>query len=291
MNHRNPTRGRRSSPGGGWLVAVLALIVVVAAGYFLVQRARQPAHAPAAAPTATTAPAPASTAPVVDHPIGKAETGPASASTAPLPALADSDADVIDGLLALAGGHDAGAWLVRQSVIPRIVATVDALPRSDMGRFILPVKPAGGSLQMQQAEGRNVIDAANAQRYAPFMKALAAADPQAVVDWYVRYYPLFQQAYVELGYPKAYFNDRLVAVIDHLLAAPEPSAPLAVVPYKQGYAFADPSLQALSVGQKAMLRIGPANEAAVKAKLRAIRARLVGSGLGKAPAPPTPAAK
>ena len=63
------------------------------------------------------------------------------------------------------------------------------------------------------------------------------------------------------------------------------------MPYKQGYAFADPSLQALSVGQKAMLRIGPANEAAVKAKLRAIRARLVGSGLGKAPASPTPAAK
>ena len=64
-------------------------------------------------------------------------------------------------------------------------------------------------------------------------------------------------------------------MIDHLLAAPAPAQPLPVVPYKQGYVYADPSLQALSVGQKSMIRIGPANEAAVKAKLREIRGLLV----------------
>ena len=37
---------------------------------------------------------------------------------------------------------------------------------------------------------------------------------------YKQYYPLFQQAYVDLGYPEGYFNDRLVEVIDHLLATP-----------------------------------------------------------------------
>ncbi len=277
---------KRSSNVGGWFVAVIALVVVAGAAYFLVQRARQAGTTPAAAPAAsvTSAPAPAGTAPSIAHPIAQAETGPAPAGTAPLPPLADSDARVADSLIALANGGDIGAWLVRQSLIPRIVATVDALPHSGMGRFILPVKPARGSLQLEQANGQSVIGAANATRYAPYMQALASADSQALVDWYVRYYPLFQQAYVELGYPRAYFNDRLIAVIDHLLAAPEPAQPLIVVPYKQAYAFADPALQGLSVGQKAMVRIGPVNEAAVKAKLRDLRARLLGSGLHAAPA-------
>lgn len=279
---------KRSSSGGRWVVAVIALVVVAGAAYFLVQRARQADTKPAVSGApAQSAPASASTAPSIAHPIAQADTGPAPASTAPLPSLADSDANVADSLIALAGGSDMGAWLVRQSVIPRIVATVDALPRSDMGLFILPVKPAKGSLQMDQANGQSTIGAANAARYAPYMQALAAADSQALVDWYVHYYPLFQQAYVELGYPKAYFNDRLIAVIDHLLAAPEPTQPLVVMPYKQGYAFADPALQGLSVGQKAMVRIGSANEAAVKAKLRDLRARLVGSGLHAAPAAAT----
>lgn len=283
---------KRSSSVGGWLAAVIALVVVAVAAYFLVQRARQADNKPSAtAAPAESSPVPASTTPAIAHPIARADTGPASASTVPLPALADSDANVADSLIALASGGDIGAWLVRQSIIPRIVATVDALPHADMGRFILPVKPAKGSLAVEQADGQSMIGAANAARYAPYMQALASVDAQALVDWYVHYYPLFQQAYEELGYPKAYFNDRLIAVIDHLLAAPEPTQPLIVVPYKQAYAFADPALQGLSVGQKAMLRIGPANEAAVKAKLRDLRARIVGSSLHAAPAAATSAAR
>lgn len=45
---------------------------------------------------------------------------------------------------------------------------------------------------------------------------------------YVQLYPLFQQANVELGYPKSHFNDRVVTVIDHLLAAPVQIAALEV---------------------------------------------------------------
>ncbi len=207
---------KRSSSVGGWFIAVIALVVIAGAAYFLVQRARRADTRPAASATPSS-PASSRTAPAIAHPIAQADTGPASAGTAPLPALAESDASVADSLIALANGGDIGAWLVRRSIIPRIVATVDALPNSDMGRFILPVKPATGSLQMEQANGQSVIGAANAQRYAPYMKALAGVDSQALVDWYVHYYPLFQQAYVELGYPKAYFNDRLIAGIDHLL--------------------------------------------------------------------------
>ena len=38
------------------------------------------------------------------------------------------------------------------------------------------------------------------------------------------------------------------------------------------YQYADPKLEALSSGQKLLLRIGPDNEATIKAKLRELRA-------------------
>lgn len=264
----------KRSSGSGWVIAAIVLVAVAVVGYFLVQRARQTA-VPAAVPAASsTAPGTAESAPAIAHPIDQAQSSPAPASTAPLPALANSDVDVADGLVAL-GGTDLGELLVRESIIPRFVATIDALPRDGLSHFILPLHGAKGVLQMQDEQGQQRISDANAERYAPYMRALAKVDSQALVDWYVRHYPLFQQAYAELGYPKGYFNDRLIAVIDHLLAAPQPTQPLLVVPHKQGFAYADPALESLSVGQKSMIRIGSANEAAVKAKLRELRGLLV----------------
>ena len=120
------------------------------------------------------------------------------------------------------------------------------------------------------------MSAGNAARYAPYVQALERTDAKQLAGVYLRFYPLFQQAYEELGYPKAYFNDRLVASIDHLLAAPEPPAPLRLAQPKVLYEFADPELEALSAGHKAMLRLGPDNARRVKAKLRALRAEITG---------------
>ena len=72
-------------------------------------------------------------------------------------------------------------------------------------------------------------------------------------------YPLFQRAYAELGYPDAYFNDRLVEVIDHLLGAAPATEPLRLVRPKIFYQFADPELESLSAGRRLLLRIGNDN--------------------------------
>ena len=50
---------------------------------------------------------------------------------------------------------------------------------------------------------------------------MESVDTGRLAALYVRFYPLFQQAYRDLGYPNGYFNDRLVEVIDHLLVTPE----------------------------------------------------------------------
>ncbi|MEE7561541.1 DUF3014 domain-containing protein, partial [Xanthomonas sp. Kuri4-2] len=193
-----------------------------------------------------------------------------------LPALADSDAAAWDALTAVFGDAPPLGAMLRDHLIARIVVLVDNLTQPSLAPRVLAFRPLPDTLQVaDDGHGGTTLAAANAQRYAPYVQAFTRADAAAWVAAYQRLYPLFQQAYVELGYPKGYFNDRLVAVIDHLLQAPEPAAPQAVVPDGRGrYRFADPSLQSLSVGQKALVRLGPEQETAVKAQLRALRAAL-----------------
>ena len=107
------------------------------------------------------------------------------------------------------------------------------------------------------------------------MKIAAATDPKKLVELYVQLYPLFQQAYEKLGYPKKYFNDRLIVVLDNLLAAPNIKEPVKLVQPKVYYQYADPDLEARSIGQRILMRTGSKNEAAVKAWLREIRQELV----------------
>jgi hypothetical protein len=154
------------------------------------------------------------------------------------------------------------------------VATIDNLPRESYAARLDPVKPMPG-LPVTRGEGSGLVLAPeNSARYAPFIHAMDAMDTQRLADVYRRFYPLFQQAYVELGYPNGYFNDRLVEVIDHLLDAPEVTGPVRLVVPHVLYEYADPDLQAMSSGRKVMVRMGLDNEKRVKAKLRELRAAI-----------------
>jgi hypothetical protein len=279
----NRRTNKRQVSYGSWFVAIVVLVAVCAAAVYLVQKALAPkstqdnTSSSVPAPASSSAPAKSSSVAPIQHPITQAESSPASESTAPLPALADSDTSVLDALSKLASGGDLHALLAPNQLISRTVATIDALPRHSMGSsFILPLRTPKGTLQTTPGSGVTLISPANAGRYDPYMAVLTSVDPHALVAWYRHNYPLFQQAYRELGYPHGYFNDRLIVAIDDMLAAPDLHDPVAVTKSGSRYLFADPSLQGLSNGQKLMVRMGPANEQQFKAKLRMIRSLLAG---------------
>ncbi|XRD90904.1 DUF3014 domain-containing protein [Dyella nitratireducens] len=276
VNRRAP----QQTSYGGWIAAIIVVLAVVVAGIYLVQRAMHPASSPAPSPSPPSTQAvqqPASASSTIQHPIAQANAGPASASTASLPALTDSDASVREMLESMAHGSSFGS-LLQSQIISRVVATVDALPRQGMGSTnILPLRTPSGTMLTQQVNGATVITANNGGRYAPYMTVLNDVDPHALVAWYKHNYPLFQEAYRELGYPHGYFNDRLIVAIDDMLAAPDVRDPVAVVRSGPHYHFVDPQLQSLSNGQKLMVRMGPGNEEQFKAKLRMIRALLAGA--------------
>jgi hypothetical protein len=145
-------------------------------------------------------------------------------------------------------------------------------------------QPPGRFTTTEQG-GRTVVAAENDARYAPWVRLFESADVPRLVALYRSSYPLFQQAYEELGYPGRHFNDRVVEVIDHLLAAPEPEPPIVVEsvtvrgpmqltrPWVH-QVFADPQLESLSAGQKIMVRVGLDNERRLKAQLRRFREAL-----------------
>jgi hypothetical protein len=174
--------------------------------------------------------------------------------------------------LAPAIGADALQYLVPESIVRHLVVTIDNLPRQKVAVSKRPTTAVAGSFLAQGDELHATLDPQNFARYAPMVNAVRQLDMQRVADVYLRYYPLFQDAYQDLGYPNGYFNDRLVQVIDSLLATPQPTGPIELTRPNVMYTFADPTLEARPAGQKLLLRMGPDNAAAIKAKLKELRA-------------------
>ena len=138
-----------------------------------------------------------------------------------------------------------------------------------------------GRFAVAGSEETPTLDPTNYDRYKPLVTLVQSVDDEKLMAIYTRYYPLFQDAYENLGHPPQYFNDRLVEVIDHLLAAPDVKDPVALAQPNVQFEYADDALESRSAGQKVLMRMGSANSAAVKAKLRALRARLVERPPGK----------
>lgn len=256
-------------------LAWIAIAAVLAAGVGVYYwRGTDPVPPPppvATAPAAATAPAPPA-APQVLHPVP-----PPPADAPPLPALGESDAVVNDAVAALVGRDAFARLFFPDGLVRRFVATIDNLPRPTASVRVMPVKAVPGAYAVTAVPGGFAAGADNGLRYRPYVLALEAADAKRLVAAYIRFYPLFDTAYRELGYPNAHFNDRLVAALDDLLAAPDADTAVLVQP-KVLYVYADPTLEARSAGQKIMMRMGSANAARVKDKLRAIRRELTGAG-------------
>ena len=188
-----------------------------------------------------------------------------------LPELKQSDTAMAELFAKLFADRKLDRYFLFENFIERVVVMVDNLPRPQLPVSHRPVKTTPGQFLASGDRDQLTIDPTNYQRYTPLIRMLAALDKQQVVAFYKRLYPLFQQAYEGLGYPNAYFNDRLIEVIDHLLTTPPVVGPVDLVQPKVLYLYADPALEELSAGRKILVRCGPENAAQIKALLHDYR--------------------
>jgi hypothetical protein len=249
------------------LIGVAALIFVMAAAGVYYLRAR---NAPLpAAPLDPASTASSASEPAIAHPLPGAGAG---SPEGPLPDLGSSDSPLRDALAQLAGADAVKSYVAPEDVIRRIVVTIDNLPRQKVAVDKRPATAVGGSFAADGDELHATLNPQNFERYKPLVAVIGKLDMQQLGAVYIRFYPLFQQAYQNLGYPNGYFNDRLVEVIDAMLATPEPKGPIQLVRPNVMYLYADPALETRPAGQKLLIRMGPENTQIIKAKLTELRA-------------------
>ncbi len=257
-----------------WLTGVAVAIAAIVLFYYFLQKVVPVVQNSTPATTAAPPAQPLNNESQILHPMPEDR----SAHAKPLSALNESDGALRQDILGLIGGKSLLEALVFPDLVRRIVATVDNLPRERVAARLLPVKSVPGRFVPSGTPDSPALDSRNSGRYDAYVRLVEALDIRQAIALYVRFYPLFQQAYQELGYPKGYFNDRLITAIDDLLAAPQLHGPLRLAQPKVMYEFADPELESLSAGQKLLIRMGPANAERIKAKLRELRRELTRPG-------------
>ena len=242
-------------------------------------RAGTPSESPAAGTEAGKAEPATSDSGETDDAVDSASE-PAS-STDQLPSLDNSDQPLRESLESTVSPSRFEEFFIPESLIRHFVVTIDNMTRAKLPEKYDFTQPPPGSFRVKQitpADSAEVpryrIDPANFERYERYVVMAETVSLDKMVAIYQRYYPLFQSAYEELGYPDRYFNDRFVEVIDHLLATPDVDRPVELVQPKVFYQFAEQRLEDMSAGRKLMIRIGPDNAARIKARLRDLRQHL-----------------
>jgi hypothetical protein len=213
---------------------------------------------------------------------------PVEAEEEPLPMLVESDPVVLESLGGLLGMPAVTEYIVSDNVISRMVATIDMLGGRQVSSVVQAVQgPAGGFVVTVNDDSESVItneegdpipqyliDPSNYARYTPYVEALEAVDTAELIANYRSLYPLFQEAYRQMGYADANFDARLAVIIDEMLATPDVTGRVNLVKPEAVFLFADPGLESLSAGQKILVRMGSENANRVKSKLAEIRANL-----------------
>lgn len=261
---------------GPFQIGFIVIGIIIAIAYWQFYRSEQQEPVQIAASPPISVP---QTEPVIQHPVTLSPedlkaTEPIIDPEQPLPKLKQSDMPMTEILAKLFSDQKLDRFFLLEHFIERFVVMVDNLPRPQLPTTHRPLKKTTGKFLASGDRDQMIIDPANYRRYTPLVKMLAALDTQRVVTVYKRLYPLFQEAYQSLGYPNAYFNDRLITVIDHLLTTPPVSGPVYLIQPKALYLYAEPAMEELSAGRKILIRSGPENAMQIKAMLHKYRREL-----------------
>jgi hypothetical protein len=257
-----------------YIAAAVAVVGLTIGSVVYIYQGKKPKPVTPPAATAQLPPEPVEPAaeePAVKHPL------PETAAPEALPALDDSSPSLQGAIAGVLGKEFTDKFVIQDQLIRHIVTSIDNLPEQKLAERIRPVKSVPGAFAAGGTVDAPILDSTNYERYKPLVQLIQTTDTQQLVAVYKRYYPLFQEAYANLGHPPEYFNDRLVQVIDHLLETPDVKGPVALTQPGLRYEYADASIESKSAGQKILIRMGSENAAVIKEKLRELRAAVISS--------------
>lgn len=203
----------------------------------------------------------------------RTEAEPAPPPPLELPALGESD-ELVRRLVGELSSHPGLVkWLASEELIQLFVKAVDNVAHGESPGPHLKALAPEESFQVTKHGGKTFVAASSFRRYDLVAAVVASIDTPGAVRLYRDLYPLFEEAYGELGNPDR-FEDSLRRAIDRTLAVPVPEGEVEVRSRITSYRFADPRLEELEEAEKHLLRMGAHNAREVQAKLRAIKSAL-----------------
>jgi hypothetical protein len=262
---RPPTLPPRGSQMAPRVLAAALVIAVLVTGYFVF---RSPGdEAPAEDTAAGTATTPAERSPL--------DLG-AEAAAVEVPPLGESDAFVRQFVSQLSSHPTVASWLATDDLIRSFTVAVTNIAEGQhpAAKNVRALRPSGDF--QASASGEDVyLDPQSYARFTAIATAATSVDAAGAAQLYTTLKPRIEEAYRELGYPDTSFDQTLERAIVVLLQTPVREArPALRTAGAEGYAFADPTLEALQPAQKQLLRFGPDNQRAVQASIRRIAAAL-----------------
>ena len=216
------------------------------------------------------APARRGSSPVPAPAPGAAEPGEEIA----LPPLDESDPLVRDLVVRLSSHPRVAAWLTTDRLIRNFaVSVVNIADGRTPAKHLGKVAPAG-PFQVQGEGEQLYADPRSYARYDGHADAVGALDARGTARLYATLKPRIDEANRELGSQED-FDATLARAIVSLLRTPVVERDVLLRADGVAYAFADPTLEALTPAQRQLLRMGPRNQRIVQDKLREI-ARYLG---------------
>jgi hypothetical protein len=200
---------------------------------------------------------------------------PVAEAAVDLPRLNDSDSFVAEKISELSSGTSLLSYLVDEQLVRRAVVLVENISRGQYPQTALPYKPIVEEMQVSSDDGRLfTMEGVSYTRFDAAVAAFVALDTEQTVGLYRLLSPLLQQAYAEIGFRDAEFEQALIKAIDAVLSAPEIEGPFQLVKPSVMYLYADTRLEELANMNKQLIRLGPENSARLKAKLREFKQAL-----------------
>jgi hypothetical protein len=256
----------RHRPLGWMTIALIGLVLALGGSLWLLR----PSAAPVASATSP-GPGPSPAAP------------PLVASPPPLvlPSLAESDAAVRDRARELSSHALYALALGQKQLIRTWAALVLNVAEGESPRAHLAfLAPGAGFRVIERPSGRLLLDPASYARYDAVAAAASSLDPARCAQVYRLLEPLFDAAYRELGHSEGGFSDGLHTALGKLLEVPVLTGEVPLVRVARPvvvYEYFDERLEALSIPQKHLLRMGPENVSRVQGMLRGFA---LGLGVG-----------
>ena len=192
-----------------------------------------------------------------------------------LPNLTDSDPFVFETLQTLQNGIALVGALAEDQIVRKFVVFVENISRGEFPQTGLPYKGLGQEMPVSEIDDNLfVMDQVAHSRFDQVVGTFVETDTDAAVIIYRMLSPLFQQAYAEIGFRNVSFDETLRAAINNVLRTTNMEGPYQLVKPSVMYLYADSSIENLAEVHKQLLRIGPDNTSALKAKLREFLTRL-----------------